>query len=228
MPTTSTPPVLSAEAVRKVYRSSGVETVALDGIDLEVRAGELLAVMGPSGSGKTTMLNCLSGLDAIDSGLVLLAGIDLHALSERERSRLRARLTGFVFQSFNLVSVMTALDNVKLPLLLQGVRHSQATERAAEMLGRVGLGHRLHHRPGELSGGEQQRVTIARALVGAPTVVWADEPTGNLDSQTASTIMTLFHEMHEHDGQTLVLVTHDPAVAMGADRVLEMVDGRIA
>jgi putative ABC transport system ATP-binding protein len=205
-----------------------VATVALDGVDLEVPRGTFLAVTGPSGSGKTTLLNCLSGLDNIDGGRVLLDGIDLKSLDEASRSRLRARQTGFVFQAFNLISVFTALENVKLPLLLTGMSSRAASTEASLMLERVGLGHRLGHRPAELSGGEQQRVAIARALVGRPAVVWADEPTGNLDSQTASEVLALFKEMHDEEGQTLVLVTHDASIAATADRVAEMVDGRLA
>jgi putative ABC transport system ATP-binding protein len=219
--------ILVATAVRKVYRT-GAETVeALRDLDLFVSAGEFLAVMGPSGSGKTTLLNCLSGLDDIDAGNVLVEGKDIHAMPDSERSRHRARAMGFIFQSFNLIPVFTSAENVELPLLLAGAAPSEARRRAEATLERVGLGHRSHHRPSELSGGEQQRVTIARALAGEPSIVWADEPTGNLDSETAQSIMKLLVELNR-DGLTLVLVTHDPVIGRMAGRLIRMRDGTIA
>src|SRR6266540_7310481 len=172
------PALLVAESVRKIYRSGEIEVEALAGLDLTVQQGELVAVMGPSGSGKTTLLNCLSGLDDIDAGRVLVAGQDLFAMSDAARTTHRATSMGFVFQAFNLIPVFTAAENVELPLLLGGVGARRARRRAVEMLDRVGLGHRTGHRPNELSGGEQQRVTIARALASRPAIVWADEPTG--------------------------------------------------
>jgi putative ABC transport system ATP-binding protein len=220
-------PLLQAVAVRKIYRAGSVAVTALDGLDLTVHAGELVAVMGPSGSGKTTLLNCLSGLDDIDAGEVRVNGVDLFAMSDAARTEHRARTMGFVFQAFNLIPVFTAVENVELPLLLVGVPQREARERAAAMLGRVGLGHRLSHRPAELSGGEQQRVTIARALVGRPAIVWADEPTGNLDSSMAESVMDLLCELNRTEGQTIVLVTHDPAVGARAGRMVTMRDGRI-
>src|SRR5215207_1512797 len=222
------PPLLVAEGVRKVYRSGEVEVAALRGLDLQVRAGELVAVMGPSGSGKTTLLNCLSGLDDIDSGRVLVGGQDLFAMRDAARTEHRARSMGFVFQSFNLIPVFTAAENVELPLLLVGTDRRTARRRAVEMLDRVGLGHRATHRPNEMSGGEQQRVTIARALVARPAIVWADEPTGNLDTAMAGQIMTLLQRLNAEDGQTIVLVTHDPVIGAGATRLIRMRDGRLA
>jgi putative ABC transport system ATP-binding protein len=220
------PPLLVAEAVRKVYRTGEIEVEALAGLDLTVRQGELVAVMGPSGSGKTTLLNCLSGLDGIDSGRVLLDGRDLFAMSDAARTSHRATSMGFVFQAFNLIPVFTAAENVELPLLLGGVGARQARRRAVEMLERVGLGHRTGHRPNELSGGEQQRVTVARALASRPAIVWADEPTGNLDTQMATQVIDLLHELNQ-DGQTIVLVTHDPAIGGSAGRLIRMRDGRL-
>jgi putative ABC transport system ATP-binding protein len=218
--------ILAASKVRKVYRT-GAETVeALKDLDLEVARGEFLAVMGPSGSGKTTLLNCLSGLDDIDGGSVVVNGEDIHELSDAKRSRRRAESMGFVFQSFNLIPVFTAAENVELPLLLSGVNPTEARTRADETLGKVGLGHRTGFRPNELSGGEQQRVTIARALAGSPALVWADEPTGNLDTETADSIMDLFRELNA-DGLTLVLVTHDASIGRTAKRVIKMRDGTI-
>jgi putative ABC transport system ATP-binding protein len=218
--------ILVADGVRKVYRSAAGPVEALKGLDLSVAHGEFVAVMGPSGSGKTTLLNCLSGLDSIDDGTVVLEGEDLHGMSDAKRTVHRARNMGFIFQAFNLIPVFTAAENVELPLLLAGTEPKEARSRAEETLGQVGLGDRINHRPNELSGGEQQRVTIARALAGRPAIVWADEPTGNLDSETAGTIMDLLRELNSH-GLTLVLVTHDPAIGNTAGRVIRMRDGEI-
>jgi putative ABC transport system ATP-binding protein len=220
-------PLLVAEQVRKVYRTGGVEVEALSGLDLTVRRGELVAVMGPSGSGKTTLLNCLSGLDDVDGGRVLVEGRDLFAMSDARRTSHRARTMGFIFQSFNLIPVFTAGENVELPLLLNGVPAKPARATAVQMLERVGLGHRVAHRPGELSGGEQQRVTIARALAARPAIVWADEPTGNLDTHMADQVIGLLHELNRQEGQTIVLVTHDPGVGGSAGRLVRMRDGRL-
>jgi putative ABC transport system ATP-binding protein len=200
---------------------------ALRGLDLEVRAGELVAVMGPSGSGKTTLLNCLSGLDDVDAGRVLIGGKDLFAMSDADRTEHRARSMGFVFQSFNLIPVFTAAENVELPLLLVGTDRLAARSRALAMLDRVGLSHRAGHRPNELSGGEQQRVTIARALVSRPAVVWADEPTGNLDTAMAAQVMDLLRQLNAEEGQTIVLVTHDPGIGAMAGRLVRMRDGAL-
>jgi len=219
-------PILVAEAVTKVYRTAAGEVNALNGVDLEVGRGEFMAVMGPSGSGKTTLLNCLSGLDEIDAGRVLVDGESIHDLSDADRTRRRASTMGFVFQAFNLVPVLTAVENVELPLLLAGTDTKAARDRAAETLERVGLGHRLEHRPNELSGGEQQRVTVARALAGQPAIVWADEPTGNLDTETADQVMDLFGELHR-EGLTILLVTHDEAIAAMAEHRIDMRDGEI-
>jgi putative ABC transport system ATP-binding protein len=219
-------PLLVARRVRKLYRSAGGEVVALDDVDLTVSRGELVAVMGPSGSGKTTLLNCLSGLDDIDGGRVQVEGRDLFAMSDADRTRHRAHSMGFIFQAFNLIPVFSAVENVELPLLLRGSTPRVARERALAMLDRVGLGHRSSHRPNEMSGGEQQRVTIARALVGRPAIVWADEPTGNLDSAMAESVMALLRQLNEEEQQTIVLVTHDPTIGAAAGRVLRMRDGR--
>src|SRR5215218_5820187 len=197
--------LLVAEQVQKVYRTGDLQVEALAGLDLTVHRGELVAVMGPSGSGKTTLLNCLSGLDDIDDGRVLVAGQDLFAMSDAKRTAHRATSMGFIFQAFNLIPVFSA----------------------TEMLERVGLGHRVGHRPNELSGGEQQRVTVARALASRPAIVWADEPTGNLDTQMAEQVIELLHELNREDGQTIVLVTHDPGIGASAGRLIRMRDGRL-
>jgi putative ABC transport system ATP-binding protein len=218
-------PLLVAAGVQKIYRAGAVEVAALRDLDLVVARGELVAVMGPSGSGKTTLLNCLSGLDDIDAGRVEIEGRDLFAMSDAERTEHRARSMGFVFQAFNLIPVFTAAENVELPLLLTGVRVHEARERACDMLQRVGLAHRIDHRPSEMSGGEQQRVTIARALVAQPAIVWADEPTGNLDSTMAVEVMDLLCELNADKGQTIVLVTHDPGIGARVPRLVSMRDG---
>jgi len=221
------PTLLVAEHVRKVYRTGEIEVEALVDLDLTVHKGEMVAVMGPSGSGKTTLLNCLSGLDDIDAGRVLVAGQDLFAMSDAARTTHRATSMGFIFQAFNLIPVFTAAENVELPLLLGGVGAKEARRRAVEMLERVELGHRTGHRPNELSGGEQQRVTVARALASRPEIVWADEPTGNLDTQMATQVIDLLHELNRVDGQTIVLVTHDPVIGESAGRLIRMRDGRL-
>jgi putative ABC transport system ATP-binding protein len=224
---TQTEPLLQASGVRKTYRTGAMSVVALANLDFKVHPGELVAVMGPSGSGKTTLLNCLSGLDDIDDGQVIVQGRDLFAMSDGDRTDHRAHAMGFVFQAFNLIPVFTAAENVELPLLLVGTPPRQARKRATAMLERVGLAHRVEHRPNELSGGEQQRVTIARALVARPAIVWADEPTGNLDTKMATSVMDLLCDLNAHDQQTIVLVTHDPGIGERASRLVRMCDGQL-
>jgi putative ABC transport system ATP-binding protein len=223
---TQSKPILVAEGVRKIYRSGADSIVALQGLDLVVPQGQFLAVMGPSGSGKTTLLNCVSGLDEIDDGRVFVDELSIHELSDKDRTRHRAKEMGFIFQAFNLIPVFTAMENVELPLLLAGVHEHDARVRACDTLTRVGLGHRLDRRPMELSGGEQQRVAVARALAGKPRIVWADEPTGNLDSEMAGSVIELLGELHG-EGLTIILVTHDPTVAAHADRLITVRDGRL-
>jgi len=218
--------ILDARAVVKTYRTGAEPVLALRGIDLRVPAGEMVAVVGPSGCGKTTLLNCLSGLDEIDAGEVYIRGDEIHSMPDRRRTAFRGRSMGFVFQAFNLIQVFSAAENVELPLLLIGTPPKEARARAEEVLGRVGLGGRFHHRPPELSGGEQQRVAIARALAPRPAIVWADEPTGNLDTTTAGAVMDLFRELNA-DGLTVILVTHDLQIAGTASRLVSMKDGHI-
>jgi putative ABC transport system ATP-binding protein len=218
--------ILGASGVRKVYRTGAEEVEALRGIDLGIERGEFLAVMGPSGSGKTTLLNCLTGLDDIDEGVVLVDGLDIHAMADGQRTEHRARHMGFIFQSFNLIPVLSAVENVELPLLLIGDKAGEARRRAQAMLDRVGLGHRYNHRPNELSGGEQQRVAVARALVNEPAILWADEPTGNLDSEMAGAVLDLLHEVNRA-GQTVVIVTHDAEIGGTARRLVRVQDGQI-
>ncbi|OLB40287.1 MAG: macrolide ABC transporter ATP-binding protein, partial [Ktedonobacter sp. 13_2_20CM_53_11] len=183
--------IIEAQQVKKIYRSGQLRVEALNGIDMAVEAGEMVAIMGPSGCGKTTLLNCLSGLDTIDEGNIFIQGDNLRELSDNERTTYRARHMGFIFQDFNLLPVLSAVENVELPMLIARVPAKKARRRALEMLERVGLLDRARHRPAELSGGQRQRVTIARALTNDPAIVWADEPTGNLDSENAQEILDL-------------------------------------
>ena len=220
-------PILSARGVRKIYRTGSHEVEALRGVDLDIGTGELMMVMGPSGNGKTTLLNCLSGLDEIDEGTVHVDGEEIHSMADAKRTKHRAERMGFVFQSFNLIPVFSAVENVEIPLLVGGVTGKVARERAGEMMHRVGLGDRTSHRPTELSGGEQQRVAIARALVSEPAIVWADEPTGNLDSQTADQVLALLGQVHDA-GQTLVIVTHDRTIGARGQRLVQVKDGAVA
>jgi putative ABC transport system ATP-binding protein len=220
-------PIVRAAGLCKTYRAHGLEVPALVGVDFAVARGEMVAVMGPSGCGKTTLLNCLAGLDAVDAGVVEIDGTDLAALSDARRTDYRARAMGFVFQNFNLLPVLSAVENVELPLLVLGLRPGVARRRAREMLAAVGLAERERHRPAELSGGQRQRVAIARALVNEPAIVWADEPTGNLDSEAAEAIMDLLARLNRTRGQTLVLVTHAAEIGARAGRIVRMRDGRV-
>ena len=220
--------IIKAQQVKKIYRNGQLRVEALKNINLAVEAGEMIAIMGPSGCGKTTLLNCLSGLDTIDEGNIFIRGDNLRDLSDNERTAFRARHMGFIFQDFNLLPVLSAVENVELPMLVAKVPSKQARKRALEMLERVGLADRARHRPAELSGGQRQRVTIARALTNDPAIVWADEPTGNLDSETAQDILDLLYQLNREHGQTLVVVTHDVAVGKLANRIITMRDGYIA
>lgn len=220
-------PLVVATGVSRVYSTAATQVIALDNVDFLVRRGEMVSVMGPSGSGKTTLLNCLSGLDEITSGEVAVEGTSLAKMSDAERTRYRARRMGFVFQAFNLLPVFNAVENVELPLLLGGTKSSAARRRAVEALDLVGLSQRSVHRPAELSAGEQQRVAIARAIAPRPAVLWADEPTGNLDSDNASKVIELMRSLNRIEGLTIVLVTHDAQVARESGRLVLMRDGRI-
>lgn len=219
--------VVQAEGLRKVYHTGSVEVEAVRGATLQVHRGELLAVMGPSGCGKTTLLNCLSGLDEPSSGRVSIEGQDLASMGDDERTRFRARRLGFVFQSYNLLPVLSAVENVMLPLLVLGKPEDEARRLALQSLAAVGLEQRAQHLPRELSGGEQQRAAIARALVNSPAIVFADEPTGNLDSGKGAQILHLLRDLNQARGLTLVVVTHDAKVTEVAHRVLRMDSGRI-
>jgi ABC-type lipoprotein export system ATPase subunit len=223
----SMPIIIQAQHVKKIYRTGHLRIEALTDINLTVEQGEMIAIMGPSGCGKTTLLNCLSGLDTIDEGDIFIRESNLRALSDSERTAFRAKHMGFIFQDFNLLPVLSAVENVELPLLISKVPSRQARKRALEMLDTVGLADRAHHRPAELSGGQRQRVTIARALTNNPAIVWADEPTGNLDSETAHEIIELLGCLNKENGQTFIIVTHAAEVGRLANRIITMRDGQI-
>jgi ABC-type lipoprotein export system ATPase subunit len=220
-------PIVEARAVEKVYDTGKLQVHALQDVSFTVPRGEMVAIMGPSGSGKTTLLNCLSGLDRIDSGEVLIDGVALSAMSDEQRTDYRARRMGFVFQFYNLMPVLTAVENVELPLLVSRVPAKEARSKALAALELVGLGERAGHLPDELSGGQRQRVTIARALVNDPAIVWADEPTGDLDSENAEEIVELMRRLNRERGLTFLIVTHDIGVGRATDRIVRMVDGQI-
>jgi len=213
--------------VRKTYEAGKIRVEALRGVNMSVRKGEMVAIMGPSGCGKTTLLNCFSGIDDLTGGEVRVEGKVIHAMSDDERSEYRAKRMGFIFQAYNLLPVLSALENVELPLLVAGANPRMARDKALETLGLVGLRDWRDHKPSELSAGQQQRVAIARSLVNTPAIVWADEPTGNLDTDNSQNIMDLLCELNRTNGQTFVIVTHDTSVGSRTNRVLMMKNGQI-
>jgi ABC-type lipoprotein export system ATPase subunit len=219
--------MVEARSVEKDYAAGGVRVRARRGVDLSVPRGEMVAVMGPSGCGKTTLLNCLSGLDEFDGGEVLIGGESISDMSDRRRTRFRAERMGFIFQTYNLIPVLSAVENVELPLLVAGTRPKEARRRATTALEMVGVPEQAGKRPNEMSGGQQQRVTVARSLVNDPAIVWADEPTGALDSETSGEIVDLLVRLNREQGHTFVLVTHDASVAARAHRTIRMRDGLI-
>lgn len=219
--------IVSAEEVVKTYDTGSTQVEALKGINFTVQRGEMVGVMGPSGCGKTTLLNCLSGLDDVTSGVITIDGENIANLGDKKRTTYRAKRMGFIFQVYNLLPVLTAVENVELPLLVANVKPADARKRAIAALERVGLVQWAGHRPAQLSGGQRQRVTIARSLVNEPAIVWADEPTGALDSTSASDIMQLLKQLNQEQGLTIVLVTHDHGVGNMCDRIVRMRDGEI-
>jgi putative ABC transport system ATP-binding protein len=223
----ASPPIVEARTIVKTYDTGAVRVEALRGVDLVLDRGEMAAIMGPSGCGKTTLLNCLSGLDTIDEGDVVIDGTSLSQMSDRERTDYRARHMGFVFQFYNLMPVLSAAENVELPLLVARVDSRTARRRALEALELVGLADRAGHVPDALSGGERQRVTIARSLVNDPAIVWADEPTGDLDSENAQEIVALMRELNLVRGLSFLIVTHDISVGRKTDRIIRMLDGAV-
>jgi putative ABC transport system ATP-binding protein len=219
--------VIEATDVHKVYNTGAVSVQALKGVQLHIQRGEVVAIMGPSGCGKTTLLNCLSGLDRVTKGTVKIAGQDIGRLPDRALTGFRAREMGFIFQTYNLLPVLRAVENVEMPLLVSGIRPKDARALALEGLARVGLEAWANHRPAELSGGQQQRVAIARALATQPSIVWADEPTGALDSKTSQEIIDLMLQLNREHQLTFVWVTHAPEVARQAQRLIVMCDGLV-
>ena len=218
--------IIAIEALKKAYMMGNQEVMALDGIDLKIGANEYVAIMGPSGSGKSTLMNILGCLDTPTSGRYVLGGEDVSAMKPGELAQVRSRRTGFVFQSFNLLPRYNALENVALPLIYQGVPRAERLERARKALEEVGLSGRMEHRPAEMSGGQRQRVAVARALVGRPDIILADEPTGNLDTQTSVEVMKLFEKIYRQ-GNTILIVTHEEDIAACARRIIRLRDGRI-
>lgn len=227
LPPPQTTTIVAATAISKTYRAHGVAIPALVDVTFAVQRGEMVAVMGPSGCGKTTLLNCLAGLDTIDDGEIRINGVDLAELSDGQRTDFRAQAMGFIFQNFNLLPVLSAIENVELPLLILYKRPRIARQRARELLAAVGLADREHHRPTELSGGQRQRVAIARALINDPAIVWADEPTGNLDSEAAQGVLDLVTTLNQTHRQSFVIVTHAADIAARAHRIIHMRDGRV-
>jgi putative ABC transport system ATP-binding protein len=218
--------MISLKSVEKLYRTESVETVALSGINLEVRAGEFISIMGPSGCGKSTLLNLMGLLDVPSSGKIAIDGEEVASYADKHLARLRNQSIGFIFQSFHLVPDLSVLDNVQIPLLYRKMSGSARRDAARRALERVGLGARLNHFPSQLSGGQQQRVAVARAVVGNPRVLLADEPTGNLDSQMGDEIMGILKDLHKGEKTTIVMVTHDERLAQGTERIVRLFDGR--
>ncbi len=219
--------VIDARDITKIYQMGDVQVHALRGASLRVRRGELVSIMGPSGSGKSTMMNILGCLDQPTSGEYYLEGMEIDELDDNQLAEIRGRRIGFVFQTFNLLPRTTALSNVELPLVYGGMGGRRRRERAVAALEAVGLADRLHHRPNELSGGQQQRVAIARALINEPSIILADEPTGNLDSKSGAEIMAIFQRLNEEQGITIIFVTHEPEIAQHTRRIVRIADGRI-
>jgi putative ABC transport system ATP-binding protein len=219
--------ILELKDVWKIYKMGDNQVTALSGLNLVVRKGEFLSIMGPSGSGKSTAMNMIGCLDVPSKGKIMLEGRDISQMSESSLAQIRGKKIGFIFQQFNLIPTLTALENVTLPMIFQNTPKEQRLEKAKALLNMVGLGDRMHHKPTELSGGQQQRVAIARALCNDPEVILADEPTGNLDSKTGSTVMDFLRKLHEDEGRTIIMVTHDEHVAMNADRIEFLKDGSI-
>jgi putative ABC transport system ATP-binding protein len=219
--------IIKLDDVWKVYVMGEVEVPALRGLSLEVERGEFVSIMGPSGSGKSTAMNMIGCLDVPTRGRIFLEGTDISRLSESNLAQIRGRKIGFIFQQFNLLNTMTALENVMLPMTFQGIGEEERLRRGSELLELVQLGERMDHRPTELSGGQQQRVAIARSLANDPEVILADEPTGNLDSNSGSSVLEFLKKLHKEKGKTIIMVTHDPNLAKQAERTAYLMDGRI-
>jgi putative ABC transport system ATP-binding protein len=223
----SSDPIISARDLRKVYHVGDVDVHALRGVDLSVQAAEFLVVVGPSGSGKSTLFHILGGLTPPTAGTVVVGGHDLSKISDAQRTELRKRMVGFVFQKYNLLPTLSAADNIAIARHIAGANHLEEDPKFREVLELLGITHRLHHKPRALSGGEQQRVAIARAIVNNPAILLADEPTGNLDSKNSAAVLDVLRDLNQRLGQTILMITHDPGVASYGHRVVHMLDGRI-
>jgi putative ABC transport system ATP-binding protein len=219
--------IIRCDDVVKTYATGDITVQALTGVDLDIEKGEMVAIMGPSGCGKTTLLNCLSGIDDVTSGKIYIESRELTEMNDLVKSDFRAARMGFIFQFYNLLPILTSAENVELPLLIAGRRPAEARRRAMGLLNIVGLADKAGRRPSSLSGGERQRVTIARALVNDPAIVWADEPTGDLDRKNSDAIIALLRRLNRQNHQTFVIVTHDPEVGMKCDRIVSMRDGKV-
>ena len=219
--------MIKLSGINKIYRTDEIETLALENVNLTVDQGEFVSIMGPSGCGKSTLLNVIGLLDEPTSGTIEMAGTVIGKMKDKQLAEFRNANLGFVFQSFHLINSLNVVDNVELPLLYRKMRGSERTRLAKEVLERVGLSHRMRHMPSQLSGGQCQRVAIARAIVGAPSIILADEPTGNLDSRMGAEVMTLLHRLNKEDGITIVMVTHNEAQAEQTDRIIRFFDGRV-
>ena len=218
--------MIKLTGINKIYRTDTIETQALENVNIEVKKGEFVSIMGPSGCGKSTLLNIIGLLDEPTAGTVEIAGCDTTGMKDKEMAEFRNRTLGFVFQSFHLIGSLNVIDNVELPLLYRGVKRSERRRLAKEMLERVGLSHRMYHMPSQLSGGQCQRVPIARAIIGNPEIILADEPTGNLDSKMGAEIMEILHKLNKEDGRTIVMVTHNEEQAKQTSRTIRFFDGR--
>jgi putative ABC transport system ATP-binding protein len=219
--------IIKLDNVWKIYQMGEVKVNALRGVDLEIRKGEFVSIMGPSGSGKSTMVNSIGCLDVPSKGRIFLDGHDISHMTESELAQIRGRMIGFVFQQFNLINTLSALENVMLPMTFQGIEKEERLERATKLLEQVDLGERVNHKPNELSGGQQQRVAIARALANDPEVILADEPTGNLDTKTGQIVMEFLKRMHKKEGKTIIMVTHDDYLSKAAQRTEFLMDGQV-
>ncbi len=220
-------PLLDLKEITKEYKLGETVVRALRGLDLSIEEGEIVAIMGPSGSGKSTLMHIIGALDTPSNGTAFLDGQDLERLKEKQLVALRGKKIGFVFQTFNLIQTLTAQQNVELPMIFQGIRRAERAQRAKELLVKVGLADRVRHKPSELSGGERQRVAIARALANDPEIILADEPTGNLDTESGGAILEMLKGLRVDDGKTVIIVTHDPEATAIADRVIRLRDGRV-
>ena len=218
--------IIQLQEISKIYRTDEIETVALENVNLNIDKGEFVSVMGPSGCGKSTLLNIVGLLDEPTSGIVHIDGVKVEKMSDSRLAQFRNSKLGFVFQSFHLINSLNVLDNVELPLYYRSISGAERRRRAMEVLERVGLRHRMHHKPSQLSGGQCQRVAIARAIVGNPEIILADEPTGNLDSKMGAEVMALLHSLNREDGRTIMMVTHNEEQASRTDRIIRFFDGR--